>query len=352
MEERHYLRWIGRTQYPQIKDFWDEADKRGRVSLGLPSQGQAKGFSTIDTVCYLAHAGKDDFRECQECLMEIPCSECRTRRREMNRCTQTLRSPKAVARAIDALEQAAGECELCDGEMVYVGGSGGTVRHRNASGRVDSLITWRDRGYWMPLGGFATRSTPAGVRFYSQRDWKGSCKAPFVPDVLYDEERCEACHGLGRLPVLSVFGVLVPTGVEYIDFKSDWEKNRTMTHRLPTLPPGTPPRVFKRVLSLAVKHQVEGFKLCIRARVPITQLRDMRLATFKQQRTWLTTAYRLIGEGDAHNDRVTRVMHDMGMTGQVSGSVARFDKPLRICTPRFRYIRRWKPGQNELSFQE
>lgn len=210
--ENSYLMWVGAGDYGDIKAYTDEVVSLG-VSKRIPGIGMANALSEPNTVVFVAHdEGESD--PCDVCMGIIDCPDCRVREGKIDRwdaeAIKVLERydtesdiPPGKARIvrirrekIAAMEIEIANCELCDGEKEYEDGTGGHVILGNDNdyvGKEDERIDYRAYNYWMRQP----------EKFDHERE-------------VSDHDMCEDCGGTGKVPRARIFGVFVPSDIEYI----------------------------------------------------------------------------------------------------------------------------------------
>ena len=205
MEIKHsYLMWIGSEHYKDLDEYTDEVRTMG-VSKRLPGLGMANALSQSETVVFVAH-DNGETEPCDACLGEVVCPDCRVRdgkiKANQDRIDSIMKNyeegeviPRGKQRTIDVcsakiekliVEKAS--CETCDGQGVYEDGTGGYVV-KSGGDRMD----YRSYNYWIRQPG----------KFDQKKEVMG-------------KHICEECGGTGKIPKTKIFGLFVPSGVEYI----------------------------------------------------------------------------------------------------------------------------------------
>lgn len=200
-----YLMWVGGEHYADSDQYTAEVVAMG-VSKRLPGIGMANALSEKGTVVFVAHDnGESD--SCDHCMGEVECSECRVRDGNIKRfqaeADKVLHNypnedeiPAGKARIvrirrekIAKMEAAKASCDMCDGEGVYEDGTGGYVM---VGGEP---MDYRTFNYWMRQPKVFDADKEAPIR---------------------DRNMCDHCGGNGYLPRAKIFGVFLPSNIEYI----------------------------------------------------------------------------------------------------------------------------------------
>jgi hypothetical protein len=201
--ENSYLMWIGSEHYENLDEYTDEVKSMG-VSKRLPGIGMANAMSQPNTVVFVAH-DNGETEPCDACLGEVVCPDCRVRdgkiKNHQDRIDAIMRHfkgevlPRGKQRTVDIcsdkIKKLIAEkkvCETCDGQGVYEDGTGGYVV-KSGGEKMD----YRSYNYWMRQPG--------------KFDAKSEVMGKYM---------CEECGGTGKIPQTKIFGVFIPTDVEYI----------------------------------------------------------------------------------------------------------------------------------------
>lgn len=202
--ENSYLMWIGSEHYKDLDEYTEEVRLMG-VSKRLPGIGMANAMSQPNTVIFVAH-DNGETEPCDACLGEVVCPDCRVRdgkiKANQDRIDAIMKLydkeeilPRGKQRTIEIctakIEKLIAEkasCETCDGQGTYEDGTGGYVV-KSGGEKMD----YRSYNYWMRQPD----------KFDSKKEIMG-------------KHICEECGGTGKIPQTKIFGVFVPTDVEYI----------------------------------------------------------------------------------------------------------------------------------------
>lgn len=198
-----YLMWIGVDHYEDTGVYLDEVRRMG-VSKRLPGVGMANALTEPGTVVFVAHDDGEAY-SCDACMGMVECGECRVLEHkiakwqaeadDVKKRFKNEEIPRGKQRIIDIREAriaAAREeqegCEICDGEGEHECGTGGFVVRKDGS-----KMDYRTFNYWMRQP----------TKFDVDREIVG-------------KNMCESCGGTGKVPAAKIFGVFIPTDVEYI----------------------------------------------------------------------------------------------------------------------------------------
>lgn len=200
-----YLMWVGVEHYEDAETYLDEVRKLG-VSKRLPGVGMANALTEPGTVVFVAHDDGEAY-SCDSCMGMVECGECRVldgkiakweaEAAEVKKRFKGEEIPRGKQRIIDIREariaKARAEkesCEVCDGEGQHECGTGGQVMRRDGS-----KMDYRTFNYWLRQP----------KRFNPDREV-----------IRREGDMCEDCGGTGKVPAAKIFGVFIPTDVEYI----------------------------------------------------------------------------------------------------------------------------------------
>jgi hypothetical protein len=229
-----FLQWVGKEHYPTIVDYVNEAKAMG-VSKRLPSIEVAQTLSEPGTVVFLAH-DEGNYSECPDCVGNIECPDCRKNRVEYDRkkverdgfqkktlqlidaineksnsladATKNMEDVKESLGALGAehsrnqakiakrhqkmeeLLKAQNECKTCNGMGKLLTGTGGKAVFNN--GVEYDYVKYN---YWL----------------HQPQNW-----TPAELGGLKEDGMCQTCGGTGRLPQGKIFGMYLPSAIEYV----------------------------------------------------------------------------------------------------------------------------------------
>ena len=211
-----YLMWVGAQHYATIQDYSDEVAAQG-ISKRLPNADVAAALMEEGTVVFLAH-DEGEYRDCPECQGEMECPECRKRifqldnlindvtnlsnSTEEDACQDSdektiwkknclfIRKDRQLREKIQKLEKEIKGCDLCKDKKIIEGGTGGTVVVHGGE-----VWDFRRYNYWLHQGTFVHSV---------------EMEQPVQKNM------CEHCGGTGKMPCGKVFGLFLPSAIEYI----------------------------------------------------------------------------------------------------------------------------------------
>lgn len=213
-----YLMWIGKEHYSTIGDWNNEAITQG-ISKRVPNANVGQALLNEGTVIFVAH-DEGEYTECGDCVGTIQNPERRKLITEMDRLDD---------------ENSKLAQEMADADTQYADGIV-TVEQRDATKtRCVRLQLNRDKKAnelhaqhdalpeTIEAGTGGTVIIEGGeavdYRTYNyQLHHKG-----LTPADSANKTMCEPCGGTGRLPEGKVFGVFLPSAVEYILKAEDGE---------------------------------------------------------------------------------------------------------------------------------
>lgn len=222
-----YLMWVGSDNYPTIEDWVKEAEKQG-VSKRIPNANVGAKLKEPGTIIFVAH-DEGEWKDCRECFGEIENPEWRKKREKLTRYREEIdvfekeRDLLTDSLVTEETEETRKRCEKINllifrrEEKIKAlkedtknieeridGGTGGFVKLRTvtAAGNVEEIIDYRKYDYW--------NHQP---KKFSER-WM----------EINESKMCKECGGKGKLPEAKIFGLFVPSCVEYVMKKEDSEE--------------------------------------------------------------------------------------------------------------------------------
>lgn len=296
--KKAYLMWVGAEHYPTIKDWVDEVDAMG-VSKRLPNSEMAKALTEEGAVVFVAH-DEGNYHECPACVGETECPTCRLIDQQIGRWTKEVHDFKKkgvpetdvkIVRRAEKIVKASAEikaCPECGGKMKGKMSTGGTVEFENGT-----KMDYRAYNYWL----------------HQPKQWK-----PEDHGGVKNDGMCEACGGRGRLPDGVVFGVFLPSGVEYILSPADTEQ---------------------------VKNELEAANITT-VEVAKAKVEKRRKCGFRKPGGYYVVTH--TGASSKSTDEVIKELVDKGAISpevEVKGNFVQFIQPVEIDAKRFRGIKRW-----------
>jgi hypothetical protein len=303
-----YLMWIGKEHYGDIAEWTEEAVTMG-VSKRLPNLAMGEALMAPGTVIFVAH-DEGESKPCPKCAGAIECPECRKRNAEIDRTEEqkgelvshhaaTLKAVQAeimtkvasLDKRIERLEAENAGCATCGGEGVAVNGTGGIIVVMGDSGKTERW-DYRRYNYWLHQ------------------------PAKWTPKDVVSVDMCRHCGGTGRLPEGKVFGLFVPSAIEYI------------------LPEGATDEL---------KAEVEARKFKTVAPVGALVERKRKCGYRKPGGVYVVTA-----TTDEAAVEARAIVEELVKSGRISaegveivGGLVKFLSPIPIESKRFRGLKRW-----------
>lgn len=219
--DKTYLMWVGADNYPTIKDWVDEVDRLG-ISKRLPNIKVGEKLATPGTVIFVAH-DEGERKDCPDCVGEIENPDWRKREERLVKLFaeiaqfekerdelgdsintvpgefkdySTIKKRDSINRKIIKRETKIKELQDIDLPEKITGGTGGTVKltRSDTANYVEEVVDYRKYDYWhhQPKK-FAKRWQKIG-----------------------EPNMCKTCGGKGQLPEAKIFGLFVPSCVEYV----------------------------------------------------------------------------------------------------------------------------------------
>jgi hypothetical protein len=215
-----YLMWVGSESYPTIESYAKEADALG-ISKRLPNANIARALGQPDTVVFVAH-DEGEHEPCPKCAgpVENPewrMAETKALKAERDRDAKAERAADAITKA----DRTGEEADRKEADRL-------TRLLSKAQARLDAR---RDERNSTPRVIEVGESTGGYVMVDGERwDFRRynywlHQPAKFDPaSHSIEEHQCKHCGGKGRLPLGKVFGMFIPSAVEYILKPEDDEK--------------------------------------------------------------------------------------------------------------------------------
>jgi hypothetical protein len=231
-----YLMWIGSESYETIDEWIKEAEEQG-VSKRLPNVNVGMSMKNSNSVVFVAH-DEGEWRDCPDCTGTIENPEYRVLSEKIaklkNECKRFEKEHEKIGnkwgrrfishdwddftkskaeedrkiadrllrkivkreKAIVSLKE-----ELDEHDFTIESGTGGKVEVINLSTGMTEMMDYRKYDYW--------HRQP---KKFNKR-W-----------IVVGRERCKTCGGKGQLPEGRIFGLFVPTDIEYVLREEDNEE--------------------------------------------------------------------------------------------------------------------------------
>jgi len=321
--DKSYLMWVGSDSYKTIDEWVEEALALG-VSKRLPNANVGASLKDPGTVVFVAH-DEGEWRDCPDCAGIIENPEWRKKEeklakyaveierfeKERDALTDTLafapgdeEEEKAKRKKCDSLNKKIVkremkiedlEEEMKEDKALIEGGTGGSVKVIRVDTAQPETIDYRKYNYW----------------WHQPKKFLERYSRVGEPDM------CKACGGKGQLPEAKIFGLFVPSAVEYILKPEDGDAvEKEMTKR-----------GFKTVASKKVKIRAKR-KCGVQKEGGIYVVTDKDASSDERVRNVVD---RLVSRGVVNPDGV-----------EVKGNFARFLAPVPVDVKRFRGIKKWE----------
>lgn len=322
-----YLMWIGSESYETMDEWIKEAEEQG-VSKRLPNVNVGMSIKNSNSVVFVAH-DEGEWRDCPDCMGTIQNPEYRVlsekiiklkaerqkfeeEREEIgDRWNWRFDSPDwdAITKSkaeedqknMDRLLRKIAKREkkiiilkekLEKQDPVIESGTGGEVEVINSSTGMTEMMDYRKYDYWhrQPKK-FNKRWTVVG------------------------KEMCKTCGGKGRLPEGRIFGLFVPTDVEYVLKEEDGEEVKKIMGK----------RGFRLVDSIELAVEKE------------------RKCGYRKKGGVYAVA-KTSGEGTLEGLAKAKKIKPQGV--EIKGDFIKYLSPVSIEGKRFRGVKRWEMDGN------
>lgn len=238
-----YLMWVGSESYPTMEDWMKEAEEQG-VSKRLPNVNVGQSMENSDSVVFVAH-DEGNWRNCSDCIGMIENPNWRLLTVKIRKLMGEISKLEAEEREIynywgsrfdspdwDAITKAKADEDRKKAERIsrkvlvrenkisqlkkerttisnfIEAGSGGKVEVKNLIESRLETIDYRKYNYW--------HRQP---KVFSEK-WE-----------VVEEDMCKTCGGKGQLPLGKIYGLFIPTAVEYILKEEDDGKVKEMMRK-------------------------------------------------------------------------------------------------------------------------
>jgi len=224
--KKSYLMWVGSESYKTIDDWSGEAVVQG-ISKRLPTAFVGQKLTEDGAVIFVAH-DEGESHDCEECAGTLENPEKRKLKSAWEKLDKEISDIEAkIAKATDG-------AKLTDEALKEVS-SLEKLRSRRIRKRIAAVEGYQDEDDEIEsgTGGWTKVKTADGVECWDYRKYNYWLHQPkkFDPDAVVEKEMCECCGGTGLLPNSKVFGIFVPSAVEYIMKKEDGDEVRRRMER-------------------------------------------------------------------------------------------------------------------------
>jgi len=208
-----YLMWIGQEHYGSIESYTDEALALG-VSKRLPNVATAAALMEPGTVIFVAH-DEGEYSECPDCVGVIENPERRKLQNEIDRIGAE------SDKLIDALQAATDADEVTEKARLQKLLDNRARKTTELQAQYDAEPETIEAG----TGGHITLKDGSIWDHRKYNYWLHQPKRFSIKNVA-DTSMCATCGGTGRLPQGKVFGMFIPSAIEYILKPEDDEQVR------------------------------------------------------------------------------------------------------------------------------
>lgn len=299
-----YLMWIGKEHYPKITDWSAEALEVG-ISKRLPNDKIAEKLMQPGSVIFVAH-DEGEYSECPACLGEIENPEARKLRTEIERIESDIEEFESEHRHADLIEDADDQAAEMARLNKLVVNREARLEKLNAEFDALSLTIKAGTGGTVQVEGEKWDYRKYSYWVHQPKKWK---------DIAIRKDQCETCGGTGRLPEGKVFGLFLPSAIEYVLKVDDNDaiKAEIEARKITTVTTAAVAAEAKRGCG---KRKAGGYYVVTR-----TEDNDADAKAIVEK---------LVAEGKIDPEAV-----------EINGNFVRFLAPVEIDCKRFRGIKRW-----------
>jgi hypothetical protein len=324
-----YLMWVGSESYETMDEWIKEAEEQG-VSKRLPNVNVGMSMKNSNSVVFVAH-DEGEWRDCPDCMGIIQNPECRVlsekitklrtecqkfeeeREKIGNRFGWRFDSPdwdaitkslaqedlKIMDRLLRKISKREKKIIVLKEKMekhdpVIESGTGGEVEVINRNTGMTEMMDYRKYDYWhrQPKK-FDKRWTVVG------------------------KEMCKTCGGKGQLPEGQIFGLFVPTDIEYVLREEDNEEIKKIMEK----------RGFRLVYSTELSVEKE------------------RKCGYRKK----GGVYAVAKTSDGTLEELVKIKKIKPKGVEIKGDFIKYLNPVSIDGKRFRGVKRWKiEGNSEV----
>ena len=324
--KRSYMMWIGSESYKAIKDWADEAVVQG-ISKRLPNAAVGQSLVEEGTAIFVAH-DEGESHDCPDCNGLVENAESRKMATDLERVRREVRMyeeklnevhEKTDVYVVDNPEAGA-EDETIIALQKESSRLMRLIARRNAKTRsMEEELKEMPEYINSGTGGQVHVETEDGViERWDYRKYNYWLHQPkkFDVDSVVKKDMCENCGGTGQLPDAKIFGVFIPSAVEYI------------------LKPEDDSEVKKRM-------EARGMRT-------VTQSQLKAEAVRKCGKRHAGGVYVVTSTGEKPTERAQSVVEDLVNKGivapdgvDIKGDFIKFVEPIDTDVKRFRGIKSW-----------
>jgi hypothetical protein len=322
-----YLMWVGSESYETIDEWTKEAEEQG-VSKRLPNANVGMSMKNSNSVVFVAH-DEGEWRDCPDCTGTIQNpewrvlnekiiklrAECRKFEKEReeigNRLGWRFDSPdwddftkskaeedqKNMDRLLRKIAKREKKIIVLKEKMekqdpVIESGTGGKVDVINRNTGMTEMMDYRKYDYW--------HRQPKKF----DKKWK------VVKKVM-----CKTCGGKGQLPEGRIFGLFIPTDIEYVLRDEDTEEVRKIMNK-------------------------RGFRLVDSTELSVEKERKCGY----RKKGGVYAVAKTSGEGTLEDAIKSKKIKPQGV--EIKGDFIKYLSPVSIEGKRFRGVKRWEMDGN------
>jgi hypothetical protein len=223
-----YLMWVGSDNYPTIEDWVKEAEKQG-VSKRIPNAYVGAKLKEPGTIIFVAH-DEGEWKDCQECFGEIENPEWRKKQEKVKKFLEEISTfEKERDLLTDSLvtEETEEMRKRCDKINLLI-----SRREEKIKSIVEDVKDVEERidggtGGVVKLLAFTPEGYKEEIIDYRKYDYYHHQPDKFSErwmEINIEPKICKTCGGKGKLPEAKIFGLFVPSCVEYVMKKEDSEE--------------------------------------------------------------------------------------------------------------------------------
>jgi hypothetical protein len=322
-----YLMWIGSESYETMDEWIKEAEEQG-VSKRLPNANVGMSMKNSNSVVFVAH-DEGEWRDCPDCTGTIQNpewrvlnekiiklrAECRKFEKEREEIgdrwnwifggdhwgaitkskaeedqkimDRLLRKIAKREKTIVSLKE-----ELDKHDFTIKSGTGGEVEVINSSTGMTEIMDYRKYDYW------------------HRQPKKFNKKWKVVKKVM-----CKTCGGKGQLPEGRIFGLFIPTDIEYVLRDEDTEEVRKIMNK-------------------------RGFRLVDSTELSVEKERKCGY----RKKGGVYAVAKTSGEGTLEDAIKSKKIKPQGV--EIKGDFIKYLSPVSIEGKRFRGVKRWEMDGN------
>ena len=322
-----YLMWIGSESYETMDEWIKEAEEQG-ISKRLPNANVGMSMKNSNSVVFVAH-DEGEWRDCPDCMGTIQNPEYRVLSEKIakleNECQKFEKEHKKIGdrwkwifdgahrddftkskadedrKNMDRLLRKIAKREkkiivlkekMGKQDFVIESGTGGGVEVINRNTGLTEIMDYRKYDYW------------------HRQPKKFNKKWKVVKKVM-----CKTCGGKGQLPEGRIFGLFIPTDIEYVLRDEDTEEVRKIMGK-------------------------RGFRLVDSTELVVEKERKCGY----RKKGGVYAVAKTSGEGTLEDAIKSKKIKPQGV--EIKGDFIKYLSPVSIEGKRFRGVKRWEMDGN------